>query len=234
MAASSTLRGLGWCFSMWLPNFWFDVYILSQNLQSYFPMSNLWIWVLLCCLRYLFCVKVFPHVSQLNIITGAFLTFTMSLPQINWCFCKLSFRLYTLSHFSHLNLPSRCVFLCLASPPLATPVSQILHFSIVWTFAICFFSKYMRCGIFFHTRYSWTHSFGGKSACKNEVDCWILFHNRHIDFGRSLLKVRNATKEFVNLQNSKYFRFLKDSKPSFHPNSICYFLLFWQFLGQCD
>ena len=39
-----------------------------------------------------------------------FFTFTLSLPQINWCFCKLSFRVYTLSHFSHLNLPSRCVF----------------------------------------------------------------------------------------------------------------------------
>ena len=41
-----------------------------------------------------------------------FFTFTLSLPQINWCFCKLSFRVYTLSHFSHLNLPSRCVFFC--------------------------------------------------------------------------------------------------------------------------
>ena len=37
----------------------------------------------------------------------------------------------------------------------------------------------------------------------------------------------------MNLQNSEYFRFLKDSKPSSHPNSIRYFLLFWQFLGQC-
>ena len=37
----------------------------------------------------------------------------------------------------------------------------------------------------------------------------------------------------MNLQNSKYFQFLKDSKPSSHPNSIRYFLLFWQFLGQC-
>ena len=37
----------------------------------------------------------------------------------------------------------------------------------------------------------------------------------------------------MNLQNSKYFQFFKDSKPSSHPNSIRYFLLFWQFLGQC-
>ena len=60
---------------MWFPNFWFDVYVFSQNLQSYFPISIIWIWVLLCCLRYLFCVKVFPHVSLLNIITGAFFYF---------------------------------------------------------------------------------------------------------------------------------------------------------------
>ena len=176
----------GWCFSMWFPNFWFDVYVFSQNLQSYFPISILRKWVLLCCLRYLFCVKVFPHVSQLNIITALvlFFTFTLSLPQINWCFCKLSFRVYTLSHFSHLNLPSRCVFLCLSSTPLATPVSQTLHFSIVWTFAICFW-KYMQ----WHKCYRWTRSYGGihYSACENEVDCCILFHNRRIDFGRWLL-----------------------------------------------
>ena len=45
--------------------------------------------------------------------------------------------------------------------------------------------------------------------------------------------VRNATEESINLQNSKYFRFLKDSKPSSYPISIRYFLLFWHFLGQC-
>ena len=140
MAAFSTLRGFGWCFSMCFPNFWLDVYILSQSLQSNFPMSILW--VRLCCVRYLFCVNVFPHVSQLNIITAGFLIFTMSPPQFNWCFCKLSFRVYTFSHFSHSNLLSMWVFMCLASTPFATPLSQTLHFSIVWTFPMCFFKIY--------------------------------------------------------------------------------------------
>ena len=116
-----TLRGFGWCFSMCFPNFWLDVYILSQSLQSNFPMSILW--VRLCCVRYLFCVNVFSHVSQLNIITAVFLTFTMSPPQFNWCFCKLSFRVYTFSHFSHSNLLSKWVFMCLASSPFPTNVA---------------------------------------------------------------------------------------------------------------
>ena len=127
-------------FSMCFPNFWLDVYILSQSLQSNFPMSILW--VRLCCVRYLFCVNVFSHVSQLNIITAVFLTFTMSPPQFNWCFCKLSFRVYTFSHFSHPNLLSKWVFMCLASSPFATPLSQTLHFSIVLTFPMCFFKIY--------------------------------------------------------------------------------------------
>ena len=121
MAAFSTLRGFGWCFSMCFPKFWLDVYILSQSLQSNFPMSILW--VRLCCVRYLFCVNVFPHVSQLNIITAGFLIFTMSPPQFNWCFCKQSFRVYTFSHFSHSNLLSMWVFMCLASLPFATPLT---------------------------------------------------------------------------------------------------------------
>ena len=118
-----TLRGFGWCFSMCFPNFWLDVYILSQSLQSNFPMSILW--VRLCCVRYLFCVNAFSHVPQLNIITvmTAIFFFTMSPPQFNWCFCKLSFRVYTFSHFSHSNLLSKWVFMCLASSPFATNVA---------------------------------------------------------------------------------------------------------------
>ena len=92
------------------------------------------------CVRYLFCVNVFSHVSQVNIITAVFLTFTP--PQFNWCFCKLSFRVYTFSHFSHSNLLSKWVFMCLAISPFATLLSQMLHFSIVWTFPMCFFKIY--------------------------------------------------------------------------------------------
>ena len=34
------------------------------------------------------------------------------------------------------------IWMCLASTPFATPVSQTLHFSIVWTFPMCFFKIY--------------------------------------------------------------------------------------------
>ena len=55
--------------------------------------------------------------------------------------------------------------------------------------------------------------FGGilGSAGWNDVDCWILFHNRHIGFQCSWLKVRVTTEEFDNIQNSEYYRFLTDS-----------------------
>ena len=142
----------------------------------------------------------------------------------------------THSHTFHTQTCFLCEFSCaLQAHPLPHFCHKRCTFQLCGHFQ-CASSKYMLCGTFFHRCYSWTHFFGGIlcSACWNKVDCWILFHNRHIDFGLSLLNVRNATQEFVNLQNSKYFRFLKDSKPSFHPNSICYFLLFWQFLGQCD
>ena len=83
------------CFLMCFLNLWFYVYIISQNLQSYFLNSILSIWVILRWLRYLLCVLQhisqlisslagvnkkllawyfhFPHVSHFNIITGAFL-----------------------------------------------------------------------------------------------------------------------------------------------------------------
>ena len=225
MAAFFTLRGFGWCFSMCFPNFWLDVYILSQSLQSNFPMSILW--VRLCCVRYLFCVNIFPHVSQLNIITAGFLIFTMSPPQFNWCFCKLSFRVYTFLHFSHSNLLSMWVFMCLASLPFATPLSQTLHFSIVWTFPMCFFKIYAVWN-FLSQMLQFDSFFGGIlcSVCWNKVDCWILFHNQHIDFECSSLKVRVTTEEFDNIQNSEYFQFLTDSNPPSYPNSVRYFLLF--------
>ena len=206
-----TLRGFGWCFSMCFPNFWLDVYILSQSLQSNFPMSILW--VRLCCVGYLFCVNVFSHVSQLNIITTVFLTFTMSPPQFNWCFCKLSFRVYTFSHFSHSNL-LLSEFSCVVQ---AHPLPHLCHkrctFQLCGHFQ-CASSKYMLCGTFFHRCYSWTRFFGGIlcSACWNKVDWWILFHNQHIDLECSWLKVKVTTEEVNNIQNSEYFRLCKKCK----------------------
>ena len=70
-----------WWFLLCFRNFWFE---LSQNLQSYFLVSILSI-VILCCLISLF-VKVFPHVSQLNILsdfhsvnTSSFVLFEVSI-----------------------------------------------------------------------------------------------------------------------------------------------------------
>ena len=109
------------------------------------------------------------------------LTFTMSPPQFNWCFCKLSFRVYTFSHFSHPNLLSKWVFMCLASSPFPTPLSQTLHFSIVLTFPMCFFKIYAVWN-FLSQMLQLDSFFGGIlcSACWNKVDCWILFHNQHM------------------------------------------------------
>ena len=145
--ASSTLLGLGWCFEILLPKDWFDANVLSHNLQSYCTAVFCTMWVLLCCFRYLFCVKVFPHVSQF-IVTGASTTFTMSVPQIRLCVWSLSFRVKTLPHCSHSNLVSRWILLCLARAPLAKSKSQISHFLVSWTFVTCCLKMYAVLKVF--------------------------------------------------------------------------------------
>jgi hypothetical protein len=165
-----------------------------------------------------------------NIKETILLLYTAKVITVEMYYC-----VYTFSHFSHSNLLSKWVFMCLASTPFATPVSQSCTFQLCGHFQ-CASSKYMLCGTFFHKCYSWTRFLGGIPccACWNEVDCWILFHNRHIDLECSSLKVRVTTEEFNNIQNSEYFRFLTDSKPPSYPNSLRYFLLFLQFPGRCE
>ena len=119
----------------------------------------------------------------------------------------------THSHTFHTQTCFLCEFSCaLQAYPLLYLCHKRCTFQLCGHFQ-CASSKYMLCWTFFHRCYSWTRFFGGilGSAGWNDVDCWILFHNRHIGFECSWLKVRVSTEEFDNIQKSEYFRFLTDS-----------------------
>ena len=90
-----TLQYQHWCFLMCFLNLWFYVYIISQNLQSYFLNSILSIWVILRWLRYLLCVL--QHISQL----------ISSLAGVNKKLLAWYFHFPHVSHYHHW-----CFFMC--------------------------------------------------------------------------------------------------------------------------
>ena len=112
------------------------------------------------------------------------------------------------SHTCHTQICFPCEFSCALQ---AHPLPHLCHkhstFQLCAHFQ-CASSKYMLCGTFCHRCYRWTRFFGGILcyAFWGEMDCWILFHNRHIAFECSLLKVWVTTDDIHNIQNSEYFR----------------------------
>ena len=138
-------------FDICFPNFWLDVYVLSQCLQSNFPMST--IWAGLCCVRYLLCVNVFGHVSQLNILNAVFL-FSLCHTLIGVSANYLSVCKH--SHTCHTHICFPCEFSCsLQAHPLPHPCHKRSTFQLC-AHIKCASSKYMLCGTFCHRCYRWT------------------------------------------------------------------------------
>ena len=74
---------------------------------------------------------------------------------------------------------------------------------------------------------------------------WVEAHKMILAASSCLCLAENSKKKHPhplifmrriqsNIQYSGYFRFLKDSKPPSYPNSVRYFLRFYQFLEQCE
>ena len=151
MAAFSTLRGFGWCFSMCFPNFWLDVYILSQSLQSNFPMSILW--VRLCCVRYPF---VWTFFRMFHSWISSLLVFLFSLclsHNLTGVFANYP-SVCTHSYTFHTQTCFLCEFSCALQ---AYPLPHLCHkrctFQLCGHFQ-CASSKYILCGTFCHRCYS--------------------------------------------------------------------------------
>ena len=153
-----------------------------------------------------------------------FLTLTMSPPQFNWCFCKLSFRVYTFSHFSHSNTfhtQTKWVFMCLGGSPFATTVAlsncvDICFFKIyaVWNFL----SQMLQLDSFF-----WWYSL--KCLLKQSLLLNSFPQTAHWSW---MFMAQSQGHNWRVQQYSKQWVLLifKDSKPPSYPNSVLYFLPF--------
>ena len=152
-----------------------------MDILCYQPTGS-YFWKLLYSLGYL--VIVMALCDKKNFIKSALTCIFL----LKWLLpCK---SLHNKYHHKH----QWWVFMCLASSSFPHLCQKRCTFQLCWHFQ-CASSKYKLCGTFFHRCYSWTRFFCSilGCACWIKVDCWILFHNRQIDFECSWLKVRVTT-----------------------------------------